>query len=112
MGDISRVMRDRSSRNSSIELLRIIVVYLIILRHFVGANGFSVWQMPLSVNKVIAEGVLFPLGKVGVVLFFLISAWFLCEGSTDIKACLRHVWMLEREILFYGLIMTIFMLIM
>lgn len=111
MKDILRVKCNRSSRNSSIELLRIIAAYLIILRHFVGANGFSVWQMPLSVNKVIAEGMLFPLGKVGVVLFFLISAWFLCEGSTDIKVCLCRVWILEREILFYGLVLTIIMLV-
>lgn len=89
-------------RNSSIELLRIIATYLIILRHFVVFNTLDVWSQPLSVNKLVLEGILYPSGKVGVVLFFLISAWFLCESSTDIKASFKRVWILEREILFYS----------
>ena len=89
-------------RNSSIELLRIIATYLIILRHFVVFNTLDVWSQPLSVNKLALEGILYPSGKVGVVLFFLISAWSLCESSTDIKASFKRVWILEREILFYS----------
>ncbi|MBT1164905.1 acyltransferase family protein [Bifidobacterium felsineum] len=96
----------RKTRNSSIELLRIIAAYLIVLRHFVGANAFDVWTQPLSFNKIILEGMFYPSGKVGVVLFFLISAWFLCESTTDLKAALRRAWILEREILFYSLALT------
>ncbi|WP_193316212.1 acyltransferase family protein [Bifidobacterium cebidarum] len=99
------------TRNSSIELLRIIAAYLIVLRHFVGANAFDVWAQPLSFNKIILEGILYPSGKVGVVLFFLISAWFLCESTTDLKAALRRAWILEREILFYSLALTTVILI-
>ena len=96
----------RKTRNSSIELLRIIAAYLIVLRHFVGANALDVWAQPLSFNKTMLEGLLYPSGKVGVVLFFLISAWFLCESTTDLKTAFRRAWILEREILFYSLILT------
>lgn len=94
-------------RNSSIELLRIIAAYLIVLRHFVGGNATSVWEQPFSVNKVFLEGIIYPSGKVGVVLFFLISAWFLCEKSSGLKQSFRRAWILERELLFYSIGITL-----
>lgn len=99
------------SRNSSIELLRIIAAYMIVLRHFVGGNAFDVWKQSISLSKVYLEGIIYPSGKVGVVLFFLISAWFLCDSATDFKSTLRRAWILEREILFYSLILTIFFML-
>lgn len=95
------------TRNSSIELLRIIAAYLIVLRHFVGGNTFSVWNEPLSFDKVFLEGIIYPSGKVGVVLFFLVSAWFLCEGSSGLKQSFRRAWILERELLFYSIAIAI-----
>ena len=61
-------------RNSSIELLRIIAAYFIVSRHFVGGNAVNVWNQPVSFYKIFFEGVVFPFGKVGVVLFFFVSA--------------------------------------
>ena len=79
------------------------------LRHFVGGNSFSVWCQSLSFSKVFLEGIIYPSGKVGVVLFFLISAWFLCEGSNDMKQSFYRVWVLERELLFYGVIIVVYL---
>ncbi|MGO5319673.1 acyltransferase family protein [Bifidobacterium boum] len=94
-------------RNSSIELLRIIAAYFIVSRHFVGGNAVNVWNQPVSFYKIFFEGVVFPFGKVGVVLFFFISAWFLCEKDISLRQSFKRVWILEREILFYSIILTI-----
>ena len=93
----------KNTRNSSIELLRIIATYLIILRHFVVFNTFDVWSQTLSIKKVVLEGIFYPSGKIGVVLFFLISAWFLCESPTSLKESFKRLWFLEREVLFYSI---------
>lgn len=42
-------------------------------------------------------------GGVGDVLFFTISAWFLCDEQKSIKKNLRRIWRLEQQILFYSL---------
>lgn len=98
----------KNTRNSSIELLRIIATYLIILRHFVVFNTFDVWSQTLSIKKVVLEGIFYPSGKIGVVLFFLISAWFLCESPTSLKASFKRLWFLEREVLFYSIALFVF----
>lgn len=92
-------------RNSSIELLRIISMLMIIARHYVGANAFDVTALPLSKRKIILEAIIYPSGKIGVVIFFFISAWFLCSANTSIIANLRKMWILEREILFWSLVL-------
>ena len=66
----------KNTRNSSIELLRIIATYLIILRHFVVFNTFDVWSQTLSIKKVVLEGIFYPSGKIGVVLFSLSQRGF------------------------------------
>lgn len=92
-------------RNSSIELLRIISMLMIIARHYVGANAFDVTALPLSKRKIILEAIIYPSGKIGVVVFFFISAWFLCSTNTSIITNLRKIWILEREILFWSLVL-------
>lgn len=39
-------------------------------------------------------------GKVGVVIFFSISAWFFLDKEQTIKSNLKRVWIMERELLF------------
>lgn len=92
----------KTSRNSSLELLRIISALLICGRHFVGANLEFVASQPLSVNKVFLQAVIYAGGKVGVVCFFLISAWYLCDPDVEIKGCLRRAWLLERDLIFWS----------
>lgn len=59
--------------------------------------------LPVSANKLIIEIIFLPIGKIGVVAFFTISAWFLCNGRTRIRDGFRRVWLLERELLFWSL---------
>ena len=91
-------------RNSSFEILRIIAALMIIARHMVSQNELIVFEQQLSWSKVICQSVIYGGGKVAVVLFISISAWFICQKSQSIKDSLRHIWILERELLFYSLL--------
>ncbi len=86
----------RSGRSSSLELLRILAALMIVARHLVGENALDVSVQALSLLKVACQSVVYAGGKVGVVLFFLISAWFLCEGEQTPRGCARRVWIMER----------------
>ena len=89
-------------RNSSIELMRILAMLLITAHHALLDCGTSVTTLPLGVNKVLLETFAYSGGKIGVVLFFLISAWYLPVGGS-IRASFRRVWLMEREVLFWSL---------
>lgn len=69
------------SRNSSIELLRILSMLFIICSHFCVHGGFETNEMSFSINKIILQiGV---LGNLGVDVFVMISGYFLSQ--TDFK---------------------------
>ena len=42
----------------------------------------------------------------GVTVFFTISAWFFCERNQTVRGCFRRVWYLEKEVLFYSLLLA------
>ena len=92
-------------RNSNVELLRIIAMFLIVLNHFhwsvdaIVADGGAFERFSL-LNAV---GLLSNFGGVGDNLFFMISAWYMCEESVSIKRNLRRSWLLERQLLFYSI---------
>lgn len=50
-------------------------------------------------------------GKVGVVIFFSISAWFFLDREQTIKSNLKRVWIMERELLFWSLALMMFYLV-
>jgi hypothetical protein len=50
-------------------------------------------------------------GKVGVVIFFSISAWFFLDKEQTIKSNLKRVWIMERELLFWSLTLVAFYLV-
>lgn len=93
-------------RNSSIEILRLLAMLLIVFDHMVtthhnaGVWGGWIYGQPLTVKRIAFESL--SLGRVGVVIFFAISAWFLCERSGDLHDSLKRVWLLEREVLFWS----------
>lgn len=94
-------------RNSSIELLRILAMFMITIHHYFMYENIELYSF--GVNKVLAETFFYSGGKIGVVIFFLISAWYLpVEGS--IRSSLRRIWMLEREVLFWSFSLLIFFL--
>lgn len=39
-------------RNSSIEMLRIIAMFMILMSHFIGHNGYDVLKLPLGPERI------------------------------------------------------------
>lgn len=76
---------------------------MIVARHYVSMSGLDLAARPMGVNKVVLEAFVYAGGKVGVVVFFTISAWFLCAGTPSLRAAFRRVWMLELQLLFWSL---------
>ena len=87
-------------RNSNIELLRIIAMFMILAHHFIVHNGYDVLKLPLGPERIFFQLVMAGGGKVGVVIFFSISAWFFLDKEQTIKSNLKRVWIMERELLF------------
>jgi hypothetical protein len=76
----------------------------IVAHHFVYFNSFDVSSQQLSFNKFFLVGVCEQLGKISVVMFFTISAWFLSEHQSGMRSSFKRVWILEREVLFWSLV--------
>ncbi|NEG95345.1 acyltransferase family protein [Bifidobacterium sp. SMB2] len=98
------VMSPRAKRNSSVETLRILAMLMIVTSHCVMFTNLDALTLPFGVNKVLIETFLYSGGKIGVVAFFAISAWYLSEAG-GVRAGLRRVWILEREMLFWSIIL-------
>ncbi|MGG7076172.1 acyltransferase family protein [Bifidobacterium sp. YIT 13610] len=98
-------------RNSSIELLRIIAMFMILAHHSIVHNGYDVLKLPLGPERIFLQLVMQGGGKVGVVIFFSISAWFFLDREQTIKSNLKRVWIMERELLFWSLILVTFYLV-
>lgn len=102
---------NRGGRNSSIETLRIIAMFMILAHHFIVHNGYDVLKLPLGPERIFFQLVMAGGGKVGVVIFFSISAWFFLDREQTIKSNLKRVWIMERELLFWSLILVTFYLV-
>lgn len=98
-------------RNSSIELLRVIAMFMILAHHFIVHNGYDVLKLPLGPERIFFQLVMQGGGTVGVVIFFSISAWFFLDREQTIKSNLKRVWIMERELLFWSLILVTFYLV-
>ena len=99
-------------RNSSIELLRIIAMFMILMHHFIVHNGYDVKQLPLGPERIFFQLIMQGGGKIGVVIFFSISAWFFLDKEQTIKSNLKRVWIMERELLFWSLTLMAFYLML
>ncbi len=104
----------KGERQSNFELLRIISMLMIVAHHFVAKNAFNVDTeiIGLTVNKLFLQFI----GNhafIGNNLFFMISAWFLCDVSKEygIKKSLKSVWKIERQMLFYSILICIVLIL-
>lgn len=93
----------RAARNSSFELLRIIAMALIFAHHFVLYNAGDIWEMPLDFKRIFFEVAFLAVGKIGALVFFLITAWYLSEKEQSYRLAFRRVWVMECELLFYSI---------
>lgn len=80
-------------------------MFMILLHHLVVHNVVDYKAMDPGIFRFLLQFFFVSGGKVGVVIFFSISAWFLADAATGVKASLRRVWMLEKEVLFYGIVL-------
>lgn len=85
-------------------------MFAILMHHFIVHNGYDVKQLPLGPERIFFQLIMQGDGKVGVVISFSISAWFFLDKEQTIKSNLRRVWIMERELLFWSLILMTFYL--
>lgn len=97
----------RRQRNSSIELLRIIAMLMILSHHFVFHNRSALASFPMTPGREILSFVFLGAGKIGVVIFFSISTWFLISSEQSIKHNFKRIWLMERELLFWSLTLLV-----
>lgn len=96
------------TRNSNLELYRIIVMLLIVAHHFVVNSGVTevMYKNPLSANSIFLF--LFGAwGKTGINCFILITGYFMCKSNITLKKYVKLI----SEILFYNLIISLLFLI-
>ena len=86
-------------------------MFMILMHHFIVHNGYDVLKLPLGPERIFFQLVMQGGGKVGVVIFFSISAWFFLDKEQTIKSNLKRVWIMERELLFWSLILVAFYLV-
>lgn len=85
------------SRNSNIELLRILSILIIMWTHL------SVLPSLKEADYPFLSGLIADWGGIGDNLFFGITAWFMCNESPDFHKSCHRVWKLEQQLLFYSL---------
>ncbi|MCQ4965096.1 acyltransferase family protein [Bifidobacterium pseudocatenulatum] len=84
---------------------------MILAHHFVVHNGYDVKNLSLGPERTFFQLVMQGGGKVGVVIFFTISAWFFLDKEQTIKSNFKRIWILEREVLFWSLASMAFFLV-
>ncbi|RSX55504.1 symporter [Bifidobacterium dolichotidis] len=98
-------VRRKTTRNSSIELLRIISMFMIVAFHYTLANDDTEWltNQATTFTKFVYEFVFMGGGWVANFIFFAISTWFLLDRTKTLKQNLKSIWILDRQILFWSL---------
>lgn len=91
-------------RNSNIELLRILAMLFIAFNHFTWMSQEILDGVTGVYRYALLDtlGLMINFGGVGDVLFFAITAWFLCAENVSIKKSCKRIWMLEQRLLFYS----------
>ena len=98
-------------RNSSIELLRIVAMFMILAHHFVVHNGYDVKNLPLGPERIFFQLVMQGGGKVGVVIFSPSPHGSSSTRNRPSNRTLKRIWILEREVLFWSLALMAFFLV-
>ena len=98
-------MTTRSERNSNLELLRIIVMFLIITHHW-AVHGFDYTTFVLSNPNTFFIYFLTIFGKFGVDVFILISSYFMINHQFTFKKFL----IIEGESYFYSILILLLFL--
>ena len=96
------------TRNSNLELYRIIVMLLIVAHHFVVNSGVTdvMYKNQLSANSVFLF--LFGAwGKTGINCFMLITGYFMCKSNITLRKYVKLI----SEVLFYNIVISLLFLV-
>ena len=96
------------TRNSNLELYRIVVMLLIVAHHYVVNSGVLeiMYESPLEPNSIFLF--LFGMwGKIGINCFVLITGYFMCKSNITIKKFLKLV----LEVEFYKIVIYLLFII-
>ena len=97
-----------ASRNSAVELLRLIAMLMIVGYHWVYVSDATwIGNQSLGFTKFFYQVIIAGGGWVGNFIFFAISTWFLLDRAADLKSSFRRIWILEREMLFWSVTLLI-----
>lgn len=108
MGEILNTS-DKKERSSNIELMRILMILLIIMHHYVvNSTVMDAVQMDHITPNVIFLQLWGMWGKTGINAFVLVSGFFLCTGRLTWQKYLK----LLLEILFYSVTIYIVLLVL
>ena len=92
---------EKQSRNSNVELLRIIAMVMIVCHHYAYYGGFKYNVEILSFNRAWYQLLLMG-GKIGANIFTMISAWFLTELKDIPYKKLKSFWC---QVSFYSIVL-------
>lgn len=88
----------KKERNSSLEILRILSMFLIVMHHYSIHGGFNLNDQSLNLNKLLIQ-ILSLGGKLGVNCFVLVSGYFLIES----KFKLKKIFIIIGQVYFYSI---------
>ena len=104
----SNKIENISKRNSNIELLRIIAMFMIVLSHYSIHSGVITTDLPIGFNRFLFESANF--GNIGVIIFVIITGYFSIDSKEPFK--LKKLLLLILETMFYSIsIFIIFVLL-
>ena len=102
-----KFLTKNDNRLSNFELLRIFAMFLIVLHHCTVHGIFSYWSANVSVSDFINNIVCFFLssgGKIGVMLFLLLTGYFSCQQNFKLRKWLDvYLKMLFFSVLIFAL---------
>lgn len=94
-----KTLQSKKIRNSNVELVRLIAMVMIVLNHTPWVNCLYVDPNIGYIQRLgmtLTVSFLSNWGGVGDCLFFIISAWFLCEENQSLKRNIARCWHLEK----------------
>lgn len=98
MNEVIKNKPGGGTRNSNLELYRIIVMLLIVAHHYVVNSGVlgSMYNDPLCANSIFLF--LFGMwGKIGINCFVLITGYFMCKSNITVRKFSKLI----LEVIFY-----------
>lgn len=96
----------KKERNGAIELIRIISMFFIVMHHAVLHGAIDLFILP-SLNFKVVLGIIAAFGKIGVILFMMITGYFMVDKKFSIKRYF-HVWF---PVMFYSISIFLIFLI-